>query len=114
MKAIDECAGQLASFVRIIRRIAVDKDRVLRENGRTLPNNDDAGWWDGTTDNDIISQAEALKAALPFSNDEIKQGILPVEKTLRGRATIIWNDNQWWIGPTGLVIALAGLIPFIV
>ena len=34
LKAIDECAGQLVSFVRVIRRIAVDKDRILRGDGR--------------------------------------------------------------------------------
>jgi hypothetical protein len=65
LKAIDECAGQLASFVRAIRREAIKKDRILRGDGISQPTEDDAGWWDGTSDREILSQAEALKVALP-------------------------------------------------
>jgi hypothetical protein len=110
LKAIDECAGQLVSFVRVIRRIAVDKDRILRGDGRKFPSNDDAGWWEGTTDGEIGSQAEALKASLPLFTGSTEQATLPVENTRRRRATTIWNENQWWLGPTGWVFGLIGLV----
>ncbi|MBJ7527484.1 MAG: hypothetical protein JHD10_09650, partial [Sphingomonadaceae bacterium] len=76
-----------------------------------LTSSDDAGWWEGTTDGDIVSQAEALKSALPFSIEKPEQTIFTVENTMRRRATIVWSENQWWIGPTGLVMGLIGLLP---
>lgn len=103
LKAIDECAGQLVSFVRTIRRVAVDKDRILRGNGRKFSTNDDAGHWEGTGDGDIVSQAEALKAALPMVTSQINRETALVETTRRRRATIIWNENQWGIGPVAFV-----------
>jgi hypothetical protein len=48
--AIDECAGLLVSFARGIRRLAVEKDRILRG------------------DAEIVQQAEAIKAVLPPEN----------------------------------------------
>lgn len=110
LKAIDECAGQLVSFVRVIRRIAVDKDRILRGDGRKFPSSDDAGWWEGTTDNDIVSQAEALKSALPLPTIQTNQETALLEKTLRQRATVVWNENQWWVGPIAFLTGLGGLI----
>lgn len=47
LRAIDECAGQLMSFVRVIRRLAVAKDRLLRGNGQSFPPENDAGRWGG-------------------------------------------------------------------
>lgn len=44
IKSIDECAGQLISFTRSIRRESVAKDRILRGNGIEFPPEDDAGW----------------------------------------------------------------------
>lgn len=111
LKAIDECAGQLASFVRVIRREAVKKDRILRGDGINHPTENDAGWWDGTSDREIVSQAEALKSALPISVEQ-QQEVAPA-LTRRQRAAAVWHDNQGWLGPLGLAFALAGLVPLI-
>ncbi|MEG3180658.1 toll/interleukin-1 receptor domain-containing protein [Sphingomonas sp. LT1P40] len=64
IRAIDQCAGLLASFARSIRREAVAKDRILRGDGRTFPASEDLGRWHGTTDGEVFAQAKALKAAL--------------------------------------------------
>lgn len=74
-RAIDECAGQLVSFARSVRRMAVEKDRILRGNGIDFPADCDFGNWDGTDGPDIISQAEALKQAL-FPTPPIPQTTL--------------------------------------
>lgn len=113
LKAVDECAGQIISFVKMIRRFAVDKDRILRANAKAPMENNDAGWWEGTTDHEIIALAEELKLALPFSVNEFKQREPTIEHSLRRRAAIIWNDNQGWLGPVGLLIGLAGLVPLL-
>lgn len=112
LRAIDECAGQLASFVRVIRREAVKKDRILRGDGVKFPPENDAGLWDGTSDREIISMAEALKEALPDSDDRRSPSSdLPVTKGQRAAAA--WQENQWWLGPLGLLLAAAGLIPLV-
>jgi hypothetical protein len=64
IRAIDECAGLLTGFAQIIRREAVEKDRILRGDGFTFPAGEDQGRWTGANDEDIRGQAEALKAAL--------------------------------------------------
>lgn len=112
LKAIDECAGQLASFVRAVRREAVKKDRILRGDGIDFPSEDDAGLWDGTSDRDIVSQAEALKSALPDAVEP--QQTTPAVLTRRQRASAMWHDNQWWLGPAGLALAIGGFfVPLI-
>lgn len=111
LKAIDECAGQLASFVRAIRREAVKKDRILRGDGINFPAEDDAGLWVGTSDQDIVSQAEALKSALPASVQQ--QQAPPSPLTRKQRAAAVWHDNQGWLGPLSFLVALAGLAPFL-
>ena len=64
IRAIDECAGLLTGFAQIIRREAVEKDRILRGDGFTFPAAEDRGRWIGADGQDIRDQAEALKAAL--------------------------------------------------
>lgn len=64
LQTIDDCAGQLTGFARKVRRTAIDKDRILRGNGREFPAPSDEGYWDGSTDHDIAAQARALKKAL--------------------------------------------------
>lgn len=62
--AIDECAGLIVSFARGIRRLAVEKDRILRGDGINFSEPHDEGHWRGATDADIIQQAGAIKAVL--------------------------------------------------
>lgn len=62
--AIDQCAGLITSFARGLRREAVAKDRLLRGNGTDFPAEQDMGHWDGTSDVEVLGQAEALKSAL--------------------------------------------------
>ena len=93
LKAIDECAGQLASFVRVIRREAVKKDRILRGDGINHPTEDDGGWWDGTSDREIVSQAEALKSALPISVSS--GGVPPAHADDRRR--VGQHPTQLWL-----------------
>lgn len=111
LKAIDECAGQLASFVRAIRREAIKKDRILRGDGVNFPAEDDAGLWDSTSDRDIVSLAEALKSALPDAVER-QQAVAPT-LTLRQKAATVWHDNQGWLGPLSFLIAIAGLAPLV-
>lgn len=108
LKAIDECAGQLASFAQIIRREAVAKDRILRGDGISFPTENDAGHWGDTGAETIFQHAEALKRALPLV-------VAPVEdRSLHKRALTAWNENQGWLGPLGLLLAVGGLlIPFV-
>lgn len=111
LRAIDECAGQLVSFVQQIRRAAVKKDRILRGDGTNFPPENDAGYWDGTTGPEIQAQANALKLALPDAPAPRSSPSLPV----RQRWLVIWNENQWWLGPLALVVGIAGLaIPFLI
>jgi hypothetical protein len=63
-EAVEQCAGLIVSFARGIRREAIAKDRILRGNGTDFPNEEDMGVWDGSADQDVQNQAEALKAAL--------------------------------------------------
>jgi hypothetical protein len=109
LTAIDECAGQLASFVRVIRREAVAKDRILRGDGITFPSEDDAGHWEGTSDKDIVSQADALKAALPMSAGMAELVPTAAPLTWRQKAQAIWNDNQWFLGPIAFLTGLIGV-----
>lgn len=64
VKAIEECAGQIASFAQNVRRTAIEKERILRGNGITFPNEQDVGHWYGTTVEDVFAQAKALELAL--------------------------------------------------
>lgn len=71
IRTIDECAGLLTGFAQIIRREAVEKDRILRGDGLIFPAEEDRGRWTGADEQDICDQAEALKAALfPVSGFE--------------------------------------------
>jgi hypothetical protein len=67
--AIDECAGLIIGFARGIRRLAVEKDRILRGDGINFPPERDEGQWRGATNADIVQQAEAIKALLPPETD---------------------------------------------
>lgn len=63
--AIDECSGLITSFAEGVRRDAVEKDRVLRgRHGTLAATGTDAGYWEGTTRDEIASRANALKDAL--------------------------------------------------
>jgi hypothetical protein len=114
LRAIDECARELATFARIIRREAIKKDRILRGDGIRFPPEDDAGQWQGTSPGEIQKQADALKAALPLTAS-VTEAPMPVEESTFGqRATKVWHDNQWWLGPVAFVVGLAGLaLPFL-
>lgn len=61
---IDQSVGLIIAFAHGIRREAISKDWVLRGNGINFPTEQDMGEWNGTSDKDIVAQAEALKAAL--------------------------------------------------
>ena len=104
LQAIDECAGQLVSFVRAIRNKAAKKDSILRGNGITFPPVDDAGNWDGTADIDIVSQAEALKSALPIMI--IGPALIGPERERSGW----WERSKGWHEPLGWLIAAGGVI----
>ena len=80
--AIDECAGQLISFVHVIRRRGVAKDRILRGNGREFPKENDAGWWENVSDAEILKQAQALKEALPETHG--LEGPIPPSRASEG------------------------------
>jgi hypothetical protein len=113
VRAIDECAGLLISFVRSIRREAVAKDRILRGDGRNFPSENDSGQWHGTSEADILSQADALKSALPeeLLAKHFHASVMPA--TFPQRASAYWHNNQWWLGPLGLIVALASLVPIV-
>lgn len=113
LQAIDECAGQLVSFVSSIRRAAIKKDSTLRGDGTRFPAEDDAGNWAGTSNADIASQAEALKRALPLPTDPARLTSLAIAPTRRQRAASIWHENQWWLGPIALLVGLVSLYPLI-
>lgn len=79
-RAIDECAGQIVSFVRKVRRTAVEKDCILRGDGINFPAACDFGRWEGTDAPDILAQAAALKKALfPTNGASVAT---PLEKPL--------------------------------
>lgn len=113
IKSIDECAGQLISFVRSIRREAVSKDRILRGNGIEFPSEDDAGWWDSVSERQILAQAEALKKALPIALVSVQSHDASTNMSKRQLAAKLWHDNQWWLGPIAFIVGLAGLYPVI-
>lgn len=101
LRTIDECAGQLATFVRSIRRAAIKKDRILRGDGINFPADDDAGRWNGTEDSDIQRQAAAVKAALfPEAPARSK-----TEKLNR-----VWQDHKGLIGFFTLGLALLAFV----
>lgn len=106
-EAIDQCAGLLVAFVRVVRKAAVKKDRILRGNGRESPPEDDAGQWHGTSPEEILAQAEALKVSIPFAT-EVPNRFAPDRET--DRLNDVWHKNQWWIGPLGFIVGALGLI----
>jgi hypothetical protein len=63
-QAIDQCSRLLVGFAGSIRRKAIEKDRILRGDGMNFPVEQDLGRWDGSRDQDVADQADALKAAL--------------------------------------------------
>lgn len=85
-QAIDQCAGLLTSFARIIRREAVVKDRILRGDGTNFPPEQDLGRWDGASDQEIRDQAEALKAALFPAN--------PTAQSNSPSAGLVYHSNR--------------------
>lgn len=83
--AIDQCAGALTSFARTIRRLTIEKDRILRGDGVAFPEEQDLGHWDGSSDEEISDQAEAVKSALfpPIRSVEpTSPATAPVSSTL--------------------------------
>lgn len=107
LESIDQAAGLLISFARGIRRDAVKKDRILRGDGINFPSEDDAGYWHGTSAEEIQAYADALKAGLPA--DVLESATIGESVRTRARWNKIWHDNQWWLGPIGLIAGLAGL-----
>ena len=104
LQAIDECAGQLVSFVSAIRREAVAKDRILRGDGTTFPPENDAGRWDGIDQSDIAKQAEALKSALPLAI------ITVVAQQASAPRWEWWDRNKVWLEPAGWVVGVVGTV----
>ncbi|MDG6079731.1 TIR domain-containing protein [Erythrobacter litoralis] len=62
-KALDEAAGQLGTFVEIIRHRAIDCDQGLRGDGINIPGPSDQGRWYGTSKSKIRQQADAILEA---------------------------------------------------
>ena len=108
LDSIDQSAGLLMSFVRGVRRDAVEKDRILRGDGIHFPPENDAGIWRGTSEEEIRGYAEALKSALPSDTVEVIPRLVE-RSTCRARLNQLWHENQWWLGPVSLIVGLAGL-----
>ncbi len=104
LRAIDECAGQITSFVRSIRREAVAKDRILRGDGINFPSENDAGHWHETDPAEITKQADALKSALPLTV------VAKASQHLESPRWDWWERNKIWLEPTGWIIGVIGTI----
>lgn len=98
LRAIDECAGLLVSFVRSVRRTAVEKDRILRGDGINFPTERDAGHWEAVSAEEIQAQAEALKNALPAIGENL-------EAKAKGLTGVL-NQNPGWLAVVGILVAV--------
>jgi hypothetical protein len=88
--AIDECIGQLISFVERVQRKAVEKFRILCGDGVNFPSPVDHGVW--PTREEVFERGAALKRAVPREQDQLDALVLrPTES--------ISVELKTWIDP---------------
>jgi len=109
LQAIDESAELLISFVRTIKILAIENDRILRGDGVNFPRENDAGVWSGTTKEEITERGMALKRALPasFTNSRLSNGKSKRMSLVYARKK--WDQHQGWLGPLGFFVTVFGV-----
>jgi len=102
--AIDEVANLVKNFSHRIRRMAIEKDRVLRSDilsfPFTSPSEKDLGSWGGSKSDDIDARADALK--------QILVGVEIRKSNFSTKANEYIDKHRWWIGLLGLISAVIG------
>lgn len=100
--AIEEGERLLQAFAGRIRRMAIEKDRILRGDGMNFPTEHDFGSWNGAGAREITTRADSLMRIYGEPEEE-------EQASFREKANAVWDEHRWWIGPLGLAIAVIGL-----
>lgn len=103
--AIDEVSSLAKNFAYRIRRMAIEKDKLLRSDPLKFPfepsSEQDLGTWRGSTSEEIDLRAEALKQIFAVPS-------VP-KPTFWDRANEFWDKHRWWIGLISLGLGIVGL-----
>lgn len=100
--SIEEAQTLIGSFTARIRRMAIEKDRILRGDGVNFPQKHDFGRWEGSGLQDIAARAEGLRA---IYCEERK-----TNKSVWETANDICDNHRWWIITGGLVLTIISII----
>lgn len=102
--AVKEAMHIVSGFAGKIRKMAIEKDRILRGDGINFPEAHDFGRWEGSTTKDIEQRANALLAIVPE----------PQKPTRCSTLKAIHDRHQWWLylGLTvlGVIAGIAGTV----
>ena len=81
-ESIEQCVGAVVNYGRVIRRIAVEKHRIMAR----LTDGDDLGRWDGVDDHSIADRGAKLTAALGLGKGA----------RISERLNHLVNDHPWF------------------
>ncbi len=92
-RALNESEGLIISFANRIRRDAAKKDRVLRGDGFTFPDEYDRGSWFCARQEDINARAESLRSIYCQPQVNIGGNTMPFNSLANDRITYVKNGQ---------------------
>ena len=101
-EAMHESERLVQTFASRIRRMAIEKDRILRGDGMNFPAEHDFGKWSGAGPGDIKVRADSL---LRIYGETVRE-----QTSFWQKANAVWDEHRWWIGGLGFAIGLVGLL----
>jgi hypothetical protein len=93
LKSLNEAETLIRVFVSRIRKLAVDKDRILRGNGFEFPPEQDLGNWVGAQPSDVESRIATLRHI--YCDLEVAKGVegMALRDLMRDKVTLVKADG---------------------
>ena len=92
-EALTEARWVVGQFAGKIRKVAIEKDRILRGNGIKFPPEHDAGRWQGCHDGDIEGRVEGLRRIYCDLKQDVGGVEVSLQSLMQDKVTLVKKDG---------------------